>query len=99
MNSSDFEELLHGLPRVLTPSQVAKLLGVTERVLRKWRAEDFGPAFRRVGKKFIKYEEPVVLAWLEQQRALANHPCCPTCGTRVFRGVHGEPVGGRDEAL
>ena len=98
MNPSDFEELLRHLPRLLTPKQVAALLGVSERVLRMWRAKGYGPAHRRVGKKFVKYEEPAVLAWRDQQHALEQHACCPTCGARVFHGAQGEPLGGGHEA-
>lgn len=97
MNLSELEEALGRLPRVLTPKQVAELIGVTERVLRLWRAKGYGPAFRRVGRKFIKYDEPAVLAWLEQQHALTSHRCCPTCGARVFHAAQGEPAGGRHE--
>jgi hypothetical protein len=97
MNPSEFEELLRRQPRLLTPKQVATLLGMSERVLRLWRAKGFGPAHRPVGKKFIKYEEAVVLSWLEQQRR-HEHARCPTCGARTLHAAQGKLHGGPDEA-
>jgi hypothetical protein len=98
MSPSEFEELFRGQPRLLTPKQVATLLGMSERALRLWRAKGFGPAHRPVGKKFIKYEEAVVLSWLEQQRRLHEHARCPTCGARTFHGAQRKLRGGPDEA-
>lgn len=86
MNPGEFEQVRRGQPRRLTPEQVAELLGITPRTLRLWRQKSIGPIHIRIGKKAIRYDEPVVMAWLERQKCLRNMTCCPTCGTRVFRG-------------
>ena len=98
MNLSEFEALLRNEPRLLKPKEVAALLGRSERTLRLWRAKGIGPAFVCVGPKFIKYKEPVVLGWRDQQLDLSDCAHCPTCGARVFHGVEGAPDGGRHEA-
>jgi hypothetical protein len=95
MNHGEFDEMRRGLPRRLTPEQVADLLGKTTRTLRLWRKSGFGPEHVRIGKKSIKYDEPVVLAWLAQQHALGERRACPTCGARA---AHVRPAEAKENA-
>ena len=51
----------------LTPKQAAKYLGVSEAVLRLWRAESQGPRFFRAGQKLIRYRKVDLDLWIEQR--------------------------------
>jgi excisionase family DNA binding protein len=53
--------------RLLTPEDVAELLGISERTLEFWRYQGRGPAFLRVGKR-VRYRPTDVEAFLAANR-------------------------------
>lgn len=56
---------------LMSEREVAALLGVSLRTLRRWRAElSYGPPTIRIGR-FVKYRREDVLTWIEEQR---EHP-------------------------
>ena len=55
------------LQTLLTPKEVAKILGVSVRTLERWRYEGCGPRFCRVGGG-VRYLEEDLLAFVEQGR-------------------------------
>lgn len=52
---------------LLTSTQVAELLKVSERTLKRWRTTSTGPAWFRVGDKHIRYPAAGVRAYLEKR--------------------------------
>jgi excisionase family DNA binding protein len=50
----------------LTEAELAALLKVTPRTVKRWRAEGTGPSWIRVGRG-IRYRRRDVDAWLERQ--------------------------------
>ena len=63
---------------LLTSAQVAEILQVKTATLSDWRNARVGPDFIRAGanKKQIRYMQPDVEAWIEQQRV----PCSSSDG-------------------
>jgi predicted transcriptional regulator len=53
--------MIHDL---LSPNDAARVLGVTEAALSRFRYEHRGPVFVRVGK-LVRYREADLAAWLE----------------------------------
>lgn len=49
---------------LLSPNDAARVLGVTEAALSRFRHEHRGPIFVRVGK-LVRYREADLAAWLE----------------------------------
>lgn len=45
-----------------TTAELAAHLGISERTLRAWRAEGYGPVFRKIGGRY-RYEAEAVEAW------------------------------------
>ncbi len=56
---------------MLTPKQVAEMLGITPRTLDNWRAEKKGPPYYKV-EGFIRYNEEEIMKWLESRKQLAT---------------------------
>lgn len=56
---------IHGIPRMLTTTQVAETLGVNPSTLSRWRARGIGPRVYWLGPATPRYREDDVLAWLE----------------------------------
>jgi excisionase family DNA binding protein len=52
---------------LLTVAEVADLLRTSDRTLRRWREEGIGPAYVRIGARYIRYRRSSVMAWLEAQ--------------------------------
>ena len=52
--------------RLLTPDDVAELLGVPRATLRQWRYKGIGPRGVRVGK-YVRYRPEDIDAWVEHQ--------------------------------
>jgi excisionase family DNA binding protein len=52
---------------LLTPSEAAQWLRSTERTLERWRHEQRGPAFVRLGRR-IGYRRADLNAWVERQK-------------------------------
>ena len=50
---------------LLTPSEVAEYLGVTQATLTDWRYRRRGPEFLRVGR-LIRYRKDSLLLWLDE---------------------------------
>jgi predicted DNA-binding transcriptional regulator AlpA len=59
----------YGIPRMLTSSQVAEVLGVSPSTLCRWRAQGVGPRVYWLGKASPRYREDDILAWLERNAA------------------------------
>lgn len=57
--------------RLLTPVEVAELLGVPEKTLAQWRSDRHGPLPLRVGR-YVRYRLVDIDAWVEQQAAQAR---------------------------
>jgi excisionase family DNA binding protein len=56
----------------LSPIQAAKYLGISEAVLRLWRAEGQGPRYFRAGEKLIRYRRADLDAWIEARLVTAE---------------------------
>lgn len=50
----------------LEPSAAARMLGVSDTTLAKWRMRRFGPKFRRIGRR-VFYSSTDVMQWIENQ--------------------------------
>lgn len=50
--------------RVLTPQEVATMLGLTPRALRDWRSHNMGPRYYRLNHKTARYRLEDVREWL-----------------------------------
>jgi excisionase family DNA binding protein len=57
---------MQGVDELLTEQELAKLLKVTVRTVRNWRAEGTGPRPLRAGRG-IRYRRRDVDAWLERE--------------------------------
>lgn len=53
---------------MLTPAQLSASLQISERTLARWRQENVGPEFRRVGRRVL-YRPRDVAMWLDKQPA------------------------------
>jgi excisionase family DNA binding protein len=51
----------------LAPAQAAEYLGLSIRHLRELRAEDAGPAFRRLSRQTVRYHRADLDAWMDDQ--------------------------------
>lgn len=49
----------------LTTKAAAKYLGVSEAVLRFWRAESKGPRYFKAGEKLVRYRRADLDTWIE----------------------------------
>ncbi|MDU2072578.1 MAG: helix-turn-helix domain-containing protein [Cutibacterium avidum] len=54
------------LDSLMTPAELARRLGATERTLLEWRVRGTGPAYLHVGRR-VRYSPAVVEAWLADQ--------------------------------
>jgi DNA-binding transcriptional MerR regulator len=52
----------------LTETEVARLLRVSTRSLRRYRAEGTGPPWIRVSERVYRYPREALEAWLQAQR-------------------------------
>ena len=52
-------------PVLLTEVQAAAFLGVSPRVLQKWRVSGRGPQFLRLSSRCIRYSQADLLCWIE----------------------------------
>lgn len=53
---------------LLTSAQAADLLQVSTNTLAKWRMDGTGPAYSRVGGKFVRYSTEDLTAYLTSTR-------------------------------
>lgn len=63
-------------PLLLTPKEVAALLGFTLSTLRRWRARGDGPTYVRCGGALghVRYHAASVRAWLALTQATEGDP-------------------------
>ncbi len=59
------------MSRIITPSEVAEQLNITEEDLATWRAAGLGPVWLRIEPDTIRYVDSAVHRWLIGQ---CNHP-------------------------
>jgi predicted DNA-binding transcriptional regulator AlpA len=53
-------------PKILSASQTAAILGLSEATLQKMRKDNAGPRWFRIGKH-IRYLETDITAWIDEQ--------------------------------
>lgn len=51
--------------RLMTTAEVAKLLKLNEQTVRKWRSNNFGPPYFKVGRS-VRYDRRQLFAWMEK---------------------------------
>lgn len=51
--------------RLMTPGQLAELLGVSEETLAQWRSQRRGPAYVKVEGRLVRYRQADVEVYLE----------------------------------
>ena len=56
---------MNEVQNMLTPKQAGKYLGLSEAVLRLWRAEGKGPRHFKAGDKLIRYRRADLDSWIE----------------------------------
>jgi predicted DNA-binding transcriptional regulator AlpA len=49
------EQVEAELPRLLTPQEVADMLGLTERTLERWRITGEGPRYSKLSRSTVRY--------------------------------------------
>lgn len=52
------------LPAQITPEQLSSFLAIPIKMLSRWRSEDKGPDFTRLGK-YVRYNADDVARWLD----------------------------------
>lgn len=52
---------------LLTTEDVARLLGVSEKLIHNWRYEGRGPRFVKLGHRTVRYRPEDVDSWIERQ--------------------------------
>lgn len=52
------------LPAQITPEQLSRFLAIPMKTLSRWRSEDKGPDFTRLGK-YVRYNADDVARWLD----------------------------------
>lgn len=53
-----------GVPRLLTPANVAEQLGLTERTLERWRITGEGPRFVKLSRSSVRYLAEDITAFI-----------------------------------
>lgn len=59
------------MSRIITPSEVAEQLNITEEDLAAWRAAGLGPVWLRIEPDTIRYVDAMVHTWVMGQ---CHHP-------------------------
>ena len=70
-----------GTNALLTDRDVAQRLAVSVAAVRRWRLEQRGPQFIKVGRVLVRYQEEAVDAWITSR---------PTGGDRLETNTAGE---------
>jgi hypothetical protein len=52
------------LPAQITPEQLASFLAIPMKTLSRWRSDDKGPDFTRLGK-YVRYDADDVARWMD----------------------------------
>ncbi|GIT86175.1 AlpA family transcriptional regulator [Roseobacter sp. OBYS 0001] len=55
-------------PLIMTPSECAEVIGVTEDTLLHWRKDAMGPPYSKPTSRCVRYLRDDVVAWLEEHR-------------------------------
>lgn len=55
---------------LLSPTELATLLGVTTVTLRRWRQAATGPPWSRIGPHLVRYERTAVQKWLATRESV-----------------------------
>ena len=55
------------LPRLLTPQQVADMLGLTERTSERWRITGEGPRYSKLSRSTVRYQRDDVAAFVAER--------------------------------
>jgi excisionase family DNA binding protein len=64
-------DLPDGIERLLSPEEVAEILGVPKGTLYKWRLVGEGPPAMRIGKH-LRYRPGDLDAWLRSREAIGS---------------------------
>ena len=62
---------------LLRPQEAARQLGITEKTLRRWRSESYGPNYVRIGqgpRGRVAYRLEDLFTWLEQRAGVGLAP-------------------------
>jgi len=51
----------------MTPSDLSKLICMAPSTLSRWRSEGYGPEWKRLGMKFVRYNVADVRRWIDAQ--------------------------------
>jgi excisionase family DNA binding protein len=57
--------------KLLTPSEVSKILGIPELTLQNWRTRGGGPRFAKIGKH-VRYRPADLNRWLDENSTVRN---------------------------
>lgn len=55
-------------PLIMTSSEAAAFLGVSDETVLRWRKDDFGPPYSQPNCRIVRYLRDDVVAWLEENR-------------------------------
>jgi predicted DNA-binding transcriptional regulator AlpA len=74
--------------RLLTTSECAEWLAVSYQWLDIGRIKGYGPPFRKLAPKIVRYYPPEVRDWLKERASIASsHPKRKTAATAATRAV------------
>lgn len=57
----------HNIEPLLTPDEVAQMLGMKPSTLVRWRRLKQGPPYVRVGHRTVRYQPEAVRAWMDSR--------------------------------
>ena len=60
--------------KLLDENQVSEMLGIGKRALQGWRWHGYGPKYRKIGNRLVRYREEDVIAWVESRPAGGELP-------------------------
>lgn len=56
---------------LLTPEEVAEMLGISETTLKRWRLDGEGPPAVFLSPRTIRYSPEAVAAWMDDQKKVS----------------------------
>lgn len=59
--------------QLLTPTQVAGMLGVTKILLDKWRCKKTGPSYIKINSGLVRYDKSVVESFIKNRVTEVNN--------------------------
>ena len=60
------------MSELLTPAEVAIMLGISETMLKRYRLKGTGPQPTFISPRIIKYRPEAITAWIDKQEGPAN---------------------------